>query len=201
MFCNGLFVASCLSQLVLDGRGFVLVVSVAGDCSLSPLLRKILDGEIAIVISTTPRTTNNKQQRRTTTKANYNCHRSAWWKHWWQSWALLKHPLLISVQGCEGQQYSGQPETTSCWIDDFKEPPEGCTSQHECSFVEVDVEELYLIRVIQYMTFVSIVIPGEVEPFATSAYSVSERLLPVCTNSSSANAEKVLLNAFGHMKV
>jgi hypothetical protein len=69
MFCNGLFVASCLSQLVLDGRGFVLVVSVAGDCSLSPLLRKILDGEIAIVISTTPRTTNNKgelQQRRTT---------------------------------------------------------------------------------------------------------------------------------------
>jgi hypothetical protein len=77
MFCNGLFVASCLSQLVLDGRGFVLVVSVAGDCSLSPLLRKILDGEIAIVISTTPRTTNNKQQRRTTTKANYNCHRSA----------------------------------------------------------------------------------------------------------------------------
>jgi hypothetical protein len=30
--------------------------------------------------------------------------------------------------------------------------PQGYTSQHEYSFVEVDVHELYLISVIQYMT-------------------------------------------------
>jgi hypothetical protein len=44
--------------------------------------------------------------------------------------------------------------TTSCWIDDFLLTPQGCTSQHENSFVGVAVDELYPIRVTQYITFV-----------------------------------------------
>jgi hypothetical protein len=55
----------------------------------------------------------------------------------------------------QGQQHHiGQAETTSCWIDDFEGYPEGCTFQHKCSFVGVDVHELYSIHVIQYITFI-----------------------------------------------
>jgi hypothetical protein len=44
--------------------------------------------------------------------------------------------------------------TTSCWIDDFLWSPQGCTSQHEYSFVGVAVDKLYPIRVTQYITFI-----------------------------------------------
>jgi hypothetical protein len=81
---------------------------------------------------------------------------------------------------------------TSCWVDDFGGSPEGCTFQHEYSFVEVDVDELYSIRVIQYMTDIKKIMPREVSPFASSADSASERLLPVCTYSSSFGAENWL---------
>jgi hypothetical protein len=51
------------------------------------------------------------------------------------------------------QQHAGQPETTTCWLHDSEGSPQGYTSQHEYSFVEVDVHEVYSIRVIQYTIY------------------------------------------------
>jgi hypothetical protein len=64
---------------------------------------------MTIVISTTFTPTNNKD----------NCQRSTW-KHRWQSWVLLRHPLLIRhCSKATGQQYIGQIRwirTTSDWV-------------------------------------------------------------------------------------
>jgi hypothetical protein len=97
---------------------------------------------MAIVTSTTSTPTNNKD----------NCYRSTW-KHWWQSWILLKHPLLkISVRDY------GATINWAAWDDKLLDWWFRRVSQHEFSLVEVDVDELYSIRVIQYMTFISIII-------------------------------------------
>jgi hypothetical protein len=68
---------------------------------------------------------------------------------------IIETPTIDVGQRLQGQQqYAGQPETTTCWLHNSEGSPQGCTFQHECSFVKVDMHELYSIHVIQHITFI-----------------------------------------------
>lgn len=60
---------------------------------------------------------------------------------------------------------------------------------------------IYNLCYVMYITFITIILPGEVSPFASSAFSASEKLLPVVvTWSSSLGAENETAVPSAYMK-
>jgi hypothetical protein len=58
---------------------------------------------------------------------------------------IIETPTIDNGPRLPGNNTLGSLKTTSYWLHNSEGSPQGYTSQHEYSFVEVDVDELYSI--------------------------------------------------------